>query len=225
MAVFKLGSIVTAIAGSIGGTSFKRNGTNGVMFNKVKGASRSKTLRNPRLGGIASIFQQWQQFTDAERAAWNSETLNFQFPDKFGTLKNLTGRQFFSKLNIQNLPLGISILDPTGVNAINPVWSIVSAEMSLEDTTLYIAMLADSIGSNWIYSFEVTQKPIYGPTFISREIVFTAPVDLSIMFSVWNEFFAKYPYIDSTYNVMVYVTAINEFGFKTPPQALRVTFV
>lgn len=225
MAIFKLGGLVTAVAGSIGGTTFKRNGTNGAMYNKVKGASKSKTLRNPRLGGIASIFQQWQKFTDAERAAWNSETLNFQFPNKFGTLKNLTDRQFFSKLNIQNLPLGISILDPTGVNAVNPVFSIVAAVINFELEYFTISTTADSIGSTYLFSFEVTQKPIYGPTFISREIAFSAPVDLSINYAVWAEFIAKFPYYDSTYNVMVYVTAINEFGFKTAPQALLATSV
>ena len=101
MATFKLGAIITDIAGSIGGTTLKRNGSYKVIMNKSSGTPYSRSLNNPSLQYLPYIFKSWSHLSDAEKAAWKEQALLYTFPDKFGTLRNLSGRQLFVKLNAQ----------------------------------------------------------------------------------------------------------------------------
>ena len=101
MATFKLGGIITDIAGSIGGTTLKRNGSYKVIMNKSSGTPYSRSYNNPSLQYLPFIFKSWSRLDDAEKKAWKEQALLYTFPDKFGTLRNLSGRQLFVKLNAQ----------------------------------------------------------------------------------------------------------------------------
>ena len=59
MATFKLGAIITDIAGSIGGTTLKRNGSYKVIMNKSSGSAYSPLLQNRALSYLGSIFKAW----------------------------------------------------------------------------------------------------------------------------------------------------------------------
>ena len=101
MATFKLGAIITDVAGSIGGTTLKRNGAYKVIMNKSSGTPYSRSYNNPSLQYLPFIFKSWSRLSDAEKAAWKEQALLYTFPDKFGTLRTLSGRQLFVKLNAQ----------------------------------------------------------------------------------------------------------------------------
>ena len=92
MATFKLGAIITDVAGSIGGTTLKRNGAYKVIMNKSSGTPYSRSYNNPSLQYLPFIFKSWSKLDNAEKAAWNEQALLYTFPDKFGTLLNLLVR-------------------------------------------------------------------------------------------------------------------------------------
>jgi len=133
MAKFVLGGIITNIAGSVGGTTLRRVPNGFSMYNKSKGTSIARLLNNTRVPQIARIFQKWSGLTDVERAGWNATALTVTFPDKFGVAKNLTGRQLFSKANIQLLPIGIEVTDSTGFTNDQPIWTLSSMIMNGDD--------------------------------------------------------------------------------------------
>ena len=222
MAIFKMGAIVTEIVGSIGGTNFRRGVNNGIISNKSFGGSRNKLLLNKQLGNIGNIFRQWRALDPEIQGYWDAEALNFLFPDKFGVQKNLTGRQFYSKMNIQLLPVGESIYDPTGITSdigivtvgsgnIEPQFG--SASFNLVDVTAPVKILV---------SAEVAINYLNAPTFTRRITLYEENVTESSTFIEWgNQFFAAFPYFTYNYVGRFYVETINEWGFKGPPQVVN----
>lgn len=101
MAKFQYGAIITRISGSIGGTNFRLYRGMPVISNKSQGFSRSILLSNSRLAQIAHIRRAWAALLPNPRKEWTDLSSRFQFPDKFGNLRTLTGQQFFNKINCQ----------------------------------------------------------------------------------------------------------------------------
>ena len=96
MARILLGSIITSIAGSIGGTTFRRSANGLVMQNKQQVQKRSARSSNSRISQIASIIKLWNGFDNATVTAWNNAALLYEFKNKFGQPVYYTGRQLLS---------------------------------------------------------------------------------------------------------------------------------
>ena len=104
MAVIKLGSIVTDIAGSIGGTTFRRTSTGHAVYNKQGKQVKSAFAKASRKIELGNIFSSWYNLTENEREQWALNASVYPLKDKFGNTKYLTGRQLYTKLNAQLLP-------------------------------------------------------------------------------------------------------------------------
>jgi len=104
MAVIKLGSIVTDIAGSIGGTTFRRTSTGHAVYNKQGRQVKSAFSKASRKNQLGNIFSNWYNLTESEREQWALNASTYPLKDKFGSTKYLTGRQLYTKLNAQLLP-------------------------------------------------------------------------------------------------------------------------
>lgn len=218
MAVIKLGAFVTAMSGSIGGTTFKRNGSNVVVLNKVGGASKSKTYLNPRLNQLGNIIRRWGTLSESDRSSWNDEATKILFPDKFGSTKYLSGRQLFTKLNGQLLVIpdnktsasGIDtyvteiILQPIGWDFTSPIWNITTE-------------LASS-GNVWVlFQIEIWQGSFKNPTFTAREVFFREYNEGLLDSSVKSAVLGKFPFLTEEYTVRIYATAMNSWGFRGVP--------
>jgi hypothetical protein len=218
MAVFKLGAIVTAIAGSVGGTNFRRGISFNVISNKSFGGSKSNLLNNVWLNAISNIFKQWAKLTQLQRDDWNLIALNYTFPDKFGVLRNLTGRQLFTKLSIQLMPVGVTTLEPDQIN--NTISTVTLQNFDLTETPFHAELQLETVGAdNWILvQIEVTKRTLLSPQFTRRKISAFMYGAGAIGFDITNEILAQFPYIDSSYNVRAFVTLMNESGFKNVTQ-------
>lgn len=127
MAVIKLGALVTGIAGSIGGTTFRRTRTGLLAMNKSGGQSRNRARQNSILNTLRARIQAWTELTPIARGEWNDAAPNFQFPDKFGDLKTLTGRELFIKLSTRAQLVELPVPDPTALDSVIP--SVATAGM------------------------------------------------------------------------------------------------
>lgn len=219
MATFKLGAIVTEIAGSIGGTTFKRNGSSRVMMNKQNGSAYSRLLTNPSLSYLGSIFKRWSYLEPAEKENWNAQALLYTFPDKFGTLRNLSGRQFYIKLNSQAYVLNPTPISASAVSSEVPVFSLDDFVYTIHNglfkvsTSNYPVLLG-----TYLYMFEVSLQPLHAPTFVQRAIIDTYTDSANITKDVTTAFKNAFPYWDTNYNVRVYVTTMNASGFRSVMQ-------
>lgn len=218
MAVFKYGAFITDIAGSVGGTTFKRSPTLPVIQNKSFGGSKSKLFSNNQLNGISLIWSKWSKLTSLERTDWNYQATQFQFLDKFGNLKNLTGRQLFTKLNIQLLPVGSEVLDPTVIH--NDLSAIELQEFDLTISPFLAELQLDVTGAdNWILvQIEVSLRNIQAPQFTRRKISAFVFGNGAIGFDITSQILEQFPYINDNYNVRAFVTLMNVYGFKNTTQ-------
>jgi hypothetical protein len=221
MAIFKLGSIVTSIVGSIGGTTFKRGPGNLVISKKSMGASRSKLQANKQLGAIANIFQRWQQLTEYERNAWVFVAPGFLFPDKFGVMRALTGRQLFTKLNIQALPAGFVILDPSGINSVVPAFELSQAFIYTNGDSATAIVNVPAGVMTYLVQAQCSNQKIFTPVFSKRKVIATGVTSGNATIEFTEGFFAENPHLNNTSSVVIFVTAINEFGFKSVTQSVR----
>ena len=216
MATFKLGAIITDIAGSIGGTTLKRNGAYKVIMNKSSGTPYSRSYDNPSLQYLPFIFKSWSRLSDEEKQAWKEQALLFTFPDKFGTLRNLTGRQLFVKLNAQRWLDTPSFVDVSTISSFTEVFTLRNVVFEHRAPFFNLSVEGTYSGYQKYYvSLEISLQPLRAPTFISRKVIgvyeFTAGGGTDILPDVLR----AYPFFYENYNARLYICAVNNSGFKS----------
>jgi hypothetical protein len=217
MAIFKLGAVVTAIVGSIGGTTFKRGKNNLIVMNKSFGGSKNKLLQNAQLNPIARIFKLWTGLDSAIKTDWNNAAAIFLFPDKFGVEKHLSGRELFIKLNIQLLPVGIYIEDPVGITSDIGDVTFSNVLVDVSNQTLTFDTFTTGMFTLFTVQAEINLGPLASPVFSRREIIYNSQASGSTPEEIGAQFFGKFPYYDNNYNARLYFTLYNVFGFKSVP--------
>jgi hypothetical protein len=213
MAKFILGGIVTNIAGSVGGTTLRRVPNGFSMYNKIKGTGYSRLLQNARIPQIGNIFQRWSLLSDSERSAWDLTATLFTFPDKFGTPKNITGRQLFTKSNIQSLPANYVVSNPAGFTKDTIPFVLNNLDISMSASTWVLDIEATGGGDAYMFSLELSQKKILQPTYKSREVLKSDfLIDGTNSIDVKGEILNKFPYITTNMYFIGYVQVINSYG-------------
>lgn len=214
MAIFKLGAFVTEIVGSVGGTNFKRGKNNFIVTNKSMGYSKSKLYQNPWLNQIGNIFKAWALLSPGERSDWDYNATLYQFPDKFGVMRNLTGRQLYSKLAIQLLPVGANLPEADQIN--NTISSVAIDNFDLTIAPFQAELQLQVTGDdNYILvQIEIAQKNLLAPIFSKRKITAFMFGSGAIGFDITAQILEQFPFINPNYRVRAFVTCMNESGFK-----------
>lgn len=104
MANIKLGSIITDIQGSVGGSTFRRTPRGVILYNKQGTQIKSAFATASRKNQLGNVFAAWQNLSAEEKKYWNEQATLYPQKNKFGSVVYLTGRQFFTKLSAQMLP-------------------------------------------------------------------------------------------------------------------------
>lgn len=226
MAVIQMGAIVTKIKGSIGGTAFKIQRGTQVMYRKSNGYSKDKLLANSSLGYARSIFQKWSFLSGSDKLAWNNQAAILFFPDKFGNPVHITGRQLFTKCNLNLRALGYYASPPEGFT---PLVSLLTIEPPECDFALQVATCGietESIGNTYVsLSLEVSLSPLPVPSYVSRKVIKTQVISTTDTFSFFDEMMENYPYITPDYYIRCYFTSMNEYGLKGSTYDLNLNFV
>jgi hypothetical protein len=105
MANIKLGAIITDIAGSVGGSTFRRTQAGIVLYNKQGRQIKSAFSKFSRKNAIAQIFRAWGDLPPGEREQWAVNASLYPIKNKFGEDKILSARELYTKLNTQLLPV------------------------------------------------------------------------------------------------------------------------
>jgi len=214
MAIFKLGAFVTEIVGSVGGTNFKRGKNNFIVTNKSMGYSKSKLYQNPWLNQIGNIFKAWALLPQGKRNHYSDEALLYLFPDKFGVMRNLTGRQFYSKLAIQLLPVGATIPEPHQINNTLGTVSIDNFDLTISPFLAELQLQYEGDGDWILVQIEVAQKNLLAPIFSKRKITAFMFADGPVGFDITAQILEQFPFINPNYRVRAFVTCMNTSGFK-----------
>ncbi len=104
MAIYRAGSLIGAISGSVGGITFvNAKASKVVRFRPIKSTREQRTLPStgsPARAAFSAAVAGWQALTDEPRQAWISLSREVTFPNRLGEKRSITGYQLYLKVNV-----------------------------------------------------------------------------------------------------------------------------
>lgn len=225
MATIKLGAIVTDIAGSVGGSTFRRGSNFIALYNKQRRQIKSVASPFSRLGQLSNIVKTWSTMSQDDRDSWELVAGNFRFPGKFGSDKILTARQLFTKLNGQMLSVDIINLNATGIiNTVNvPLIDNIYSEI---ESSVIDVNFVGPVTDDYTY-FKFTRLSNLAQTYVkpSNKVDFAVHIGNLSTYNIFYAMLAKYQSISDGDIFTIQVYNINQWGFITAPQQITFTAV
>jgi hypothetical protein len=222
MANIKLGAIITDIAGSVGGSTFRRTPAGIILYNKQGTQIKSAFAKNSVKNKLGAILSAWNFLTSEEKDFYIDKATLYTFPNKFGTMRNLTGRQFYTKLNAQMLPSRSNVsTSPWYDENYAGFLDSINASFGSEQVEFYFtADLTDYILLVQIYPLRsgANSKP-------SKRSVCTYAEIMGAVSSVnlWSEFVTQYPNANTGTTWGANIIFMTQSGFQT--SVTSTTFV
>jgi hypothetical protein len=110
MARVQYGSIITDIKGSIGGLTFQSSGNGKIVrqrpYQRKQPNAAQSTYNNEFLG----VTSYWRLLSGANKDAWAVFAADNNFTDRWGSVKTLTGYQWFHLCNNNRALMGLNYL-------------------------------------------------------------------------------------------------------------------
>lgn len=99
--------------GKINGSVASRNRAGAYFRVKVSGVNPQTSFQQASRNLLTSFSQAWRSLTQAQRNAWDAAVADFARTDIFGDLRNPTGKNLYSGLNVNLANAGqTAITDP-----------------------------------------------------------------------------------------------------------------
>lgn len=217
MARVLLGSIITSIAGSIGGTTFRRSANGLVMQNKQQVQKRSARSRNSRIAQIASIIKLWNSFDNATITAWNNTALLYEFKNKFGQPVYYTGRQLFVKCNTTSMLFGVYNEIPEGLNNTLESVFITGAYFNISTNVFKIQLNQPLVKCKLFIQVEILKTANTKFQQTSNKVIFIATEvdgDLLLIQEQVNEYLGA---VGKDQVIRITNQVVNDWGFRQLP--------
>jgi hypothetical protein len=222
MANIKLGAIITDIAGSVGGSTFRRTPAGIILYNKqgrqIKSAFSERAVKNH----LGAILSGWSLLDGPTRTTWEELAPLYPQKNKFGDAVVLSGRQFYTKLNTQLVPVGTSV-DLEEFNDVVYLGVVASVDTNILDGEFFVRCTENlekfyALVSVYPLRFGANSKPTKS-AFRTYADMPGNVVDFNI-FSEFAEQFRNYK-VGQTYGVNIKI--MNTSGFQTSVQSFSVT--
>lgn len=102
MAIIRLGAIVPAISGKVGGTTFQTGGKSPVIRRKTNPRPRNTQIAMAHRVRYQHLTHAWRALTDDERAQWNYLGTQTQLINRLGLPRNPSGRELYFREELIN---------------------------------------------------------------------------------------------------------------------------
>lgn len=224
MATFKLGALITEIKGSISGTTLKTFRGSNVMYNKQKRQNLSKNNINSKSFKNGYFFQLWNSLSSSEKNDWIIEASKYQFPDKFGDLKYLTGRQFFIKMCCQ-YNQGLSVPNVREVYNTPTLFVLDGVAIDWGSNTFSIYSLSD-MGAFWVVFKAKQVTPGTDAVGSAKGLTFYQTFrESSFSWDVYSAFVSKFPNANIGDRFILEFCGMNEGGYQSGTSRTIITIV
>lgn len=97
--IAKLGPLVSEVAGSIGGTTFQRNGPTAIVRSKPLPIHRPTGFASTARQRLASLATRWASLSLSDRNAWETFAASVTWYNRFGDVIPGTGFKAFCRTN------------------------------------------------------------------------------------------------------------------------------
>lgn len=221
MATVKLGAMITAISGSVGGSTFRRTQGSTVMYNRPRGASKSRLLLNKALSQLRGTIQGWAALTQSVRDDWSTATALFLFPDKFGVMRSLNPRMFYIKLTARLKLVGLASPDPNTLDSTVIVNKIISASIisaGVKTLEMDVANATDT----YILQIERVKNDSITPTFTRRKMLKHQVLGVGVDIVFTTEFNNRFPNSVAGEHYILYVIPQNPDGFRAVSLPIKI---
>lgn len=224
MANIKLGAIITDIAGSVSGSTFRRTPAGIILYNKQGTQIKSAFAQYSKKNQITSIFRNWEILSNDDKIAWANNALLYPVTNKFGQLKYLTGRQLYTKLNSQLLPVSAQS-DVLNFQTYVEGRTVVLESFNKNDE--YLKLLWDGVGDKQYLLISIYQvrkggnpKPHAHFRRVIIEFLGGGGAD-----NYWYYFNLAFPLAQSGQWYGFNIQWLNESGIATPVQSFSAEYV
>lgn len=140
----KFGMIVTEGRGKIGGHVASRNRSGAYFRTKVTGVNPQTANQQAARQLLTNFSQEWRGLTQAQRDAWDSAVADFATTDIFGDLRNPTGKNLYTRLNINLQISGQSSLSEPPVPSMVASYVVTSLTAAVGASDMEIAFAGSS---------------------------------------------------------------------------------
>lgn len=216
MARFILGALVTQISGSIGGTTFRKVGSQNIMSNKSAGTSKNVLLKNPTLPFLAWLLRQWKFLPQLAKDSWSAKAEIIPFTDKFGNTVYLSGRQLFTKLNGVAFNAYLYPVDIDTLVTNFETFALKKFEIDLKTETAVLDIASVSGQVYFVIRAQMVGSYGFLPNFTRSRIIFTGATNDDIGLDLWDSLVARFGTLTLNSKVRLYVEPINRSGFVAP---------
>ena len=217
MASILLGSIITSIAGSIGGTTFRRSANGLVMQNKQQVQKRSARSKNSRITQIASIVKLWNSFDNATVTAWNNTALLYEFKNKFGQPVYYTGRQLFVKCNTTSMLFGVYNEIPSGLNNTLESVFITGAYFNISTNIFKIQLNQPLVKCKLFIQVEILKTANTKFQQTNNKVIFIATEDHGDLFLIQEQVNEYLGAVGKDQVIRITNQVVNNWGFRQLP--------
>lgn len=216
------GSIITSGRGKIGGQFVKRIRGGHSLSNLPSFKSKKYLLLNTRLSVTTFIFQKWQELDSNIRNDWFNIATTIQVPDKFGNLKYLTARQFFTKVSLQGWFNNQAIVSPDDFTTITGSYDAVFLDFSLDDENLRFNFTLHSDVASGYFRADKVASGVRTPRYLNSRILTVFNLSDSVTINFLDTFKSKYPSpkVGQYYNLSF--VPFNEKGWLGTPVSFIV---
>jgi hypothetical protein len=214
MALFQYGAFVTRISGSIGGTTFRQFGTSSVIQRKSVGGGRSKLLANNRLSQLAYVFRLWRTLTLSNQEQWNTVASATLFPDRFGNMRYISGRSFFTKSIGTLLPQGFFVYNPLTASKDISAPSLDGFVSDLDADTIEIAFSNITFQNYFLLQAELFTGYVLAPTFTRRKILGCYSTNTNFSWNIYSIIAKRFPNMVAGNTLRIYITPVSELGIR-----------
>lgn len=225
MAKIKLGAIVTAISGKLGGHVFAKNRGGAYMRTNATPTNPQTSAQTLVRAIMASISSLWSTLTSAQRTSWNAATESFARTDQFGDIRQLSGKALFQSLN-QNLELtGQAQITVAPQPVAVPALLITEAKGQVVGATFDITNTGDTTGSKlMVFATPVLSQ---GTSFVKnklRKLQVTAGGN-AVDVDIFAAYTAKYGALVAGTNIYIGVKVINAQGQASPMEVVKALII
>jgi len=217
MAKIKMGAIVTEIAGSVGGTTFRRSSSGPVMYNKPSSIKKNKIMMNPALPKLRNIMALWYELPPVTQELWNAFAPTVPFYDKFGVKFFLTGRMLFFTLNTRLLMVGAYNESPKGFTQDVASLSYIGSRFET-GRGLVVTYSAPIILTYVAIRGVAFQKGGHEPANTRRAYLGSINFNPKDFYDITFEQLEAMPYYRPGNYIRLFLYAMNQWGIRSSPQ-------
>lgn len=147
MAKAKFGMIVTDMRNKLGGHVFSKNRGGSYVRTKVTPSNPQTTAQSAVRSALGSISAAWSGLTAGQRAGFNAAVDDWKTTDIFGDLKSPSGKNLFTRLNLNLDNSAQPLIDAVPDKVDVPSMQLIAAEMDLSAEEIVFDSTAVPVGT------------------------------------------------------------------------------